>query len=99
MPGKFSAKQHLSSIGLDYRCAALPLIRLQAHSYLSTYYLCAMPTISQRGEQMPPSPIRKLVPYAEAAAKKGIKVYRLNIGQPDIETPVSGRCSNAAGWE
>ena len=38
---------------------------------------------------MPPSPIRKLVPYAEAAKKKGIKVYHLNIGQPDIETPPS----------
>ena len=36
---------------------------------------------------MPPSPIRKLVPYAEAAKKKGIHVYHLNIGQPDIETP------------
>ena len=43
--------------------------------------------ISHRGEQMPPSPIRKLVPFAEAAKKKGIKVYHLNIGQPDIETP------------
>ena len=46
-----------------------------------------MLTISKRGELMPPSPIRKLVPYAEAAKKKGIKVYHLNIGQPDIETP------------
>lgn len=46
-----------------------------------------MLTISNRGTQMPPSPIRKLVPYAEAAKKKGIKVYHLNIGQPDIETP------------
>lgn len=36
---------------------------------------------------MPPSPIRKLVPYAEAAKKRGIKVHHLNIGQPDIETP------------
>jgi aspartate aminotransferase len=43
--------------------------------------------ISQRGYYMPPSPIRKLVPYAEAAKKRGIKVYHLNIGQPDIETP------------
>ncbi len=43
--------------------------------------------ISQRGQKMPSSPIRKLVPYAEAAKKKGIKVYHLNIGQPDIETP------------
>jgi len=46
-----------------------------------------MLTISQRGQQMPASPIRKLVPFAEAAKKKGIKVYHLNIGQPDIETP------------
>ncbi len=43
--------------------------------------------ISQRGHNMPASPIRKLVPYAESAKKKGIKVYHLNIGQPDIETP------------
>jgi aspartate aminotransferase len=50
-------------------------------------YLCPMLTTSERGKQMPPSPIRKLVPYAEAAKKKGIKVYHLNIGQPDIETP------------
>ena len=52
-----------------------------------TSYLWQMLTISNRGQQMPPSPIRKLVPYAEAAKKKGIKVYHLNIGQPDIETP------------
>jgi aspartate aminotransferase len=43
--------------------------------------------ISERGQLMPASPIRKLVPYAEAAKKKGIQVYHLNIGQPDIETP------------
>ena len=36
---------------------------------------------------MPPSPIRKLVPFAESAKKKGIRVFHLNIGQPDIETP------------
>jgi aspartate aminotransferase len=48
-----------------------------------------MPGISHRGEQMPPSPIRKLVPYAEAAKKRGIKVFHLNIGQPDIVTPAS----------
>lgn len=46
-----------------------------------------MLSISTRGQAMPASPIRKLVPYAEAAKKKGIKVYHLNIGQPDIETP------------
>jgi aspartate aminotransferase len=46
-----------------------------------------MPTISTRGQQMPASPIRKLVPFAEKAKKKGIKVYHLNIGQPDIRTP------------
>jgi aspartate aminotransferase len=43
--------------------------------------------ISKRGTEMPASPIRKLVPFAEAAKKRGTKVYHLNIGQPDIETP------------
>lgn len=46
-----------------------------------------MLSISQRGELMPPSPIRKLVPFAEAAKRRGTRVYHLNIGQPDIETP------------
>ncbi|OQX77259.1 MAG: aspartate aminotransferase [Bacteroidetes bacterium 4484_249] len=46
-----------------------------------------MPGISKKGANMPASPIRKLVPFAEAAKKRGVKVYHLNIGQPDIETP------------
>jgi aspartate aminotransferase len=46
-----------------------------------------MPKISERGCRMPASPIRKLVPFAEAAKKRGVKVYHLNIGQPDIQTP------------
>jgi len=46
-----------------------------------------MPQISNRGQEMPESPIRKLVPFAEEAKKKGRKVYHLNIGQPDIKTP------------
>jgi len=46
-----------------------------------------MPHVSNRGHEMPASPIRRLVPYAEAAKKKGVTVYHLNIGQPDIETP------------
>lgn len=46
-----------------------------------------MPSISSKGLLMPESPIRKLVPYAEAAKKRGTKVYHLNIGQPDIKTP------------
>jgi aspartate aminotransferase len=46
-----------------------------------------MPGISKKGQQMPASPIRKLVPFAEEAKKKGRKVYHLNIGQPDIPTP------------
>jgi aspartate aminotransferase len=46
-----------------------------------------MPKISNKGQKMPESPIRKLVPYSEIAKKKGIKVYHLNIGQPDIKTP------------
>lgn len=46
-----------------------------------------MPRLSLKGQQMPESPIRKLVPYATAAKVAGKKVYHLNIGQPDIETP------------
>lgn len=46
-----------------------------------------MPLLSKKGLKMPESPIRKLVPYAEDAKKKGIKVFHLNIGQPDIKTP------------
>ncbi|WP_303317133.1 pyridoxal phosphate-dependent aminotransferase [Flavivirga abyssicola] len=46
-----------------------------------------MPTISKKGQKMPASPIRKLVPYAEEAVKKGKSIYYLNIGQPDIKTP------------
>ena len=46
-----------------------------------------MPSISEKGRLMPASPIRRLVPYSEEAKRKGIKVYHLNIGQPDIPTP------------
>lgn len=46
-----------------------------------------MPKIAQKGLNMPSSPIRKLVPFADAAKKMGRKIYHLNIGQPDIETP------------
>lgn len=46
-----------------------------------------MPHLSRRGIEMPESPIRKLVPYAEKAVANGIKVYFLNIGQPDIKSP------------
>ncbi|MDE5629576.1 MAG: pyridoxal phosphate-dependent aminotransferase [Muribaculaceae bacterium] len=46
-----------------------------------------MPKVSVRGEQMPASPIRRLVPLANKAIERGLKVYRLNIGQPDVPTP------------
>ena len=46
-----------------------------------------MPKISIKGNNMPESPIRKLVPYAESAKKRGVEVFHLNIGQPDIKTP------------
>ena len=49
-----------------------------------------MPSISQRGKDMPQSPIRKLVPLSNAAKKRGVKVYHLNIGQPDLPTPPEG---------
>ncbi len=49
-----------------------------------------MPEISRRGIQMPASPIRKLAPLSDAAkARGGVKVYHLNIGQPDLPSPVS----------
>ena len=46
-----------------------------------------MPKVSNKGHQMPPSPIRKLVPFAEKAKKEGKQIFHLNIGQPDIPTP------------
>ena len=46
-----------------------------------------MPRISKKGKEMPESPIRKLVPFAERAIKRGVEVFHLNIGQPDIKTP------------
>lgn len=46
-----------------------------------------MPSVSKKGQAMPQSPIRKLVPFAENAKKQGAKVIHLNIGQPDIKTP------------
>ncbi len=51
------------------------------------HHILKMPKISQKGLKMPESPIRKLVPYAEEAKKRGTRVYHLNIGQPDIKTP------------
>ena len=48
-----------------------------------------MPKISAKGKRMPQSPIRKLAPYADSAKNLGKKVYHLNIGQPDIHTPVN----------
>ncbi|MFI3282854.1 MAG: aminotransferase class I/II-fold pyridoxal phosphate-dependent enzyme, partial [Rikenellaceae bacterium] len=49
-----------------------------------------MPSLSQRAEQMPASPIRKLGPLADAAKARGVKVYHLNIGQPDLNSPEVG---------
>lgn len=46
-----------------------------------------MPNFSNRGYRMPSSPIRKLTPYATEAKKRGVKIYHLNIGQPDLPTP------------
>ncbi|MDT3365772.1 MAG: aminotransferase class I/II-fold pyridoxal phosphate-dependent enzyme, partial [Bacteroidota bacterium] len=46
-----------------------------------------MPQISVKGQQLPLSPIRKLTPYADAVKRSGVKVYHLNIGQPDLPTP------------
>lgn len=50
-----------------------------------------MPSVSKRGQEMPASPIRRLVPLANKAIERGTKVYRLNIGQPDVPTPPAAR--------
>ena len=52
-----------------------------------------MPQISEKGMAMPSSPIRKLVPFADKAKERGIKVYHLNIGHPGFEYPVV-QCSS-----
>ena len=49
-----------------------------------------MPIVSHRGASLPSSPIRKLAPLADAAKKQGVKVYHLNIGQPDLPSPPKG---------
>mgnify|MGYP002521931038 CR=1 FL=1 len=55
-----------------------------------------MPTISNKGLDLPQSAIRKLVPFADAAKERGVHVYHLNIGQPDIETPAGALKALAA---
>lgn len=54
---------------------------------MSTIDKVTAPAVSERGRRMPASPIRKLTPFADAAKARGTRVYHLNIGQPDIETP------------
>ena len=63
------------------------VINSKKKSQICNSIIKTMPKISNKGKQMPESPIRKLVPYSEIAKKKGHKVYHLNIGQPDIKTP------------
>ncbi|CAM4138949.1 pyridoxal phosphate-dependent aminotransferase [Flavobacterium sinopsychrotolerans] len=65
----------------------LIMIYSKKNSQICNSIIKTMPKISNKGKQMPESPIRKLVPYSEIAKKKGNKVYHLNIGQPDIKTP------------
>src|SRR4030042_1448757 len=55
------------------------------------------PSISPRGRAMPASPIRKLMPVADAAKRRGVHVYHLNIGQPDLPTPEALRSKLAQG--
>ena len=55
--------------------------------YLSNCKYLDMPAISIRGTEMPASPIRKLAPLADAAKQRGVHVFHLNIGQPDLPTP------------
>ena len=53
------------------------------------------PSVSERARQVPASPIRKLTPLADAAKRRGVNVYHLNIGQPDLETPAAMRAKLA----
>ena len=53
------------------------------------------PSVSERARQVPASPIRKLTPVADAAKRRGVTVYHLNIGQPDLETPAAMRAKLA----
>src|SRR5690554_6072477 len=55
--------------------------------HLHLFLIAIMPKISNKGHEMPASPIRKLTPFADKAKKEGKHIYHLNIGQPDIETP------------
>ena len=59
----------------------------QGEHGIQARYLAAMPRISEKGLNLPDSPIRKLAPYANAAKAAGKKVLHLNIGQPDIASP------------
>mgnify|MGYP001277810791 CR=1 FL=1 len=54
-----------------------------------------MPTISKKGHNIPSSPIRKLVPYADKAKQNGVDILHLNIGQPDIKSPIEYSLSKA----
>ncbi len=65
----------------------IPIGHASFTNVLSFHY---MPLISERAIEMPSSPIRKLAPLASEAKKKGIKIYHLNIGQPDLPTPQEG---------
>ncbi len=60
----------------------------QINIHINSYSI--MPHISQRGVEMPSSPIRKLAPLSDSAKARGLKVYHLNIGQPDLPTPKEG---------
>ena len=79
--------------GLCHFCGQeSPFIQINSITFASciTKESCKMPEISVRGLEMPESPIRKLAPLAAEAKKRGIKVYHLNIGQPDLPTPQVG---------
>ena len=72
------------------KCNFADKLREHFISLTNTIYRRIMPKLSERSLKMPASPIRKLAPFAAEAKKRGIKVYHLNIGQPDIHTPEEG---------
>ena len=82
-----SNRQHTGTKPLPQRRGFFVQRMCLLPTFAASIPLPLMPSISTKGRTMPPSPIRKLVPFAEAAKKRGTKVIHLNIGQPDIATP------------
>ena len=77
---------HFHDIILKTNCVLFPLMQ-SLRKMINLKPIDIMPNLSERAVLMPSSPIRKLAPFANAAKERGLKVYHLNIGQPDLDSP------------